>query len=65
MIGRCQRDANEALGRHQVALQAFQVACARSRWDDAEHEQAAALEELGANMDAVQAIYRLRAELEG
>ena len=63
-MAECQRKANAAINRHQIAMQAFQVACARSRWPDAEREQAAALDELGANLDAVQAIYRLRADMD-
>jgi len=63
IIGQCQRQANGALDKHHVAMQAFQVACARGRWVDAEAEQATALEQLGVNLDAVQAIYRVRAEL--
>ena len=62
-MSECQATANRTLNEHHVAVQAFQVACARGNWADAEKEEDLALELLRENLDAVQAIYRLRQEM--
>lgn len=58
-----QDEAVRALYQHNLAFQAFSIAIARYDWPLAEKEQQAALFHLAANMDANQAIHKLRENL--
>jgi hypothetical protein len=54
MLGR------RAVERYELAMAAFRIACARHDWMLAEKEQQAMVSALTAQMDAIQAVYRLQ-----
>ena len=62
-LNEIQTECNKAYERHGLALQAFQVACARHDWMLAQKEQDEALTNLNAYMDGLQAIRRLQQTL--
>lgn len=55
-----QQSGRRAVERYELAMQAFRIACARHDWLLAEKEQQNALSALAAQMDAIQACYRLQ-----
>lgn len=55
-----QQSGLREMERHNLAMQAFQIACARHDWPLAEKEQQAAISSLSVWMDGIQAIYRVQ-----
>jgi hypothetical protein len=55
--------AQRAIYAHNLAMQAFNVAVARFDFKLAQKEQDMALASLSENMDAIQALHRIRASL--
>jgi hypothetical protein len=55
--------ANKSIYAHNLASQAFNVAVARFDWKLAAKEQELALSALSENMDAIQAIHRIREQM--
>jgi hypothetical protein len=57
-------DAQRALQQHQLAMQAFNIACARFEWTKAEEEQRLALDYLDAYMNAIASCHKLAQEMD-
>ena len=62
-IGEAQQRAGEAHRDHYIAMQAFQVACARGDYVLAQREQDAALAAMTRYMDELQLVTRLNRQV--
>jgi hypothetical protein len=63
-ITQCQMAAHRAIEAHNLAMQAFGIACARRDWVLAETEHQAAMANLDAYLNALMSTYRLGQECE-
>lgn len=54
----------KAMHQHQLAITAFNVACARYDWATAEKEQALALHHMGEYLDSVAACHKVSESLQ-
>lgn len=59
----CQAEARRASELHQLAVQAFGIACARFDWKQAEKEHQLAADHLDAYLNALAACHRLAQEI--